>query len=129
MAVQSFTPSNDVEFNIFTTEPAWATENIETGENWDTLKFLKRDLRLGNLNPKLYDTEWLENMVQLTQNLLSLRNGIFIGLAPMCLIKVVAPVELSHSHSGFFRRWARSYSFSNSDSEESKTGMWGKMFK
>jgi hypothetical protein len=130
MGVQQFTPSNDVELSIFTTEPAWSTEeintNIKTSKEevyWNTLKFLKRDLRLGNLNPKRDDLEWCENQVQLTQNLLSLRKGRFSSLAPDAIIRVIGKIELSHSVNGMMRNWFRTFSINTK--EESNTAKGG----
>lgn len=127
--VQALNPSNDVELTIYTTEPAWAVDEITTGEVWKTLKFLRRDLRLGNLQAKYDDFEWLENQLQNTQNLLSLRNGKLSPLAPVSLIRVIAPVELSHSRGGFLRRWFRTYNINSNEENEKKTSIWGKVFK
>lgn len=124
--VQAFTPSNDVELSIFTTETSWSTEEIETkpiDDNfWKTLRFLKRDLRLGNLQAKYDDYEWLDNQVQLVQNILSLRDGYFDKIAPMALIRVVAAIELSQSRGGFLRQWFRTFNINSKESEANPRG-------
>jgi hypothetical protein len=138
--VQVFNPSNDVELSIFTTEPAWSNEKIETKRErtdkegsfvdmWNTFRFLKRDLRLGFLQAKFDDYEWLENRVQLGQNLLSMREGAFEELAPMALIPVVAKLELSQSRNGLLRREQRTFRVQSSEGEEVKNkGFLGRMF-
>ena len=144
--MQQLVPSNDTDLFIYTVDPAWSTEDINTDfeqplldENgkqvldehgrpvmvfsfWHSLKFLKRDFRLGNLNAKYDDFEWMENRIQLAQNLLMLRDGAFKRLAPMALAPVIAIVELSQSRGGFVRNNFRTFSFKSENEEKSAAG-------
>ena len=144
MGVQQLVPSNDADLFIYTVDPAWSTESINTDFEqplldasglpvldkagnpilvfsfWHSLNFLKRDFRLGNLNAKYDDFEWMENRVQLAQNLVMLRDGEFKRLAPMALAPVIAIVELSQSRGGFVRNNFRTFSFKSENEEKSR---------
>lgn len=144
--INQMNPSNDVDLFIYTTDPAWSTEHINTDfeqiltdeegkvvkdDNgnpvvlfsfWNSLKFIKRDLRLGNIDPKFDDVEWMENRVQLAQNLLMFRNGSFKHLAPMAVAPVIAALELSQSRKGFLRKNFRTFSFKSESEDKTRAG-------
>lgn len=150
--INQMNPSNDVDLFIYTTDPAWCTEDINTDfeqvlrdENgkpvldregnpivvfsfWHSLRFIKRDLRLGNIDPRFDDIEWMENRIQLAQNLIMLRNGAFKHLAPMSIIPVIAIIELSQSRKGFLRKNFRTFSFKSESEDKTRAsgGFFGK---
>lgn len=144
--VQQYAPANDTDLFIYSLDPAWSTEHINTdfeqpltdaegnfvkdasGKQimvfsfWHALKFVKRDLRLGNLNPKIDDIGWMEDRVHLAQTLLSLRDGAFKCLAPSSIMPVIASLELSQSRGGFVRKNFRTFSFKNESEDKSRVG-------
>ena len=144
MSVQQFNPSTDTDLFIYTVDPAWSTESINTDFEqplldaagnpvldehrnpvlvfsfWHSLRFIKRDLRLGNIDPKIDAIEWMEMRVQLAQNLLMFRGGAFKRLAPMALAPVIAILELSQSRKGFVRKNFRTFSFKSENEDKSR---------
>lgn len=148
MMMQNFTPSNDVELNIFTTEPSWSSAFIDTRVNvnliqdengdiierplttnnfWKLLRFLKKDFRLGNLTFKRYDIPWFEQRMDLAERILSIRNNVFEELAVLAVAPVINSVELSHSINGFLRKYFRTFITRQEDSssEPKSRGLFG----
>ena len=144
--VQSVAPQNDTDLFIYSLDPAFSTDMINTdfeqplldsegnfvkdadGNNvivfsfWHVLKFLKRDLRLGNLNPKMVDIAWMVDRLHLAETLLHLREGAFKCLAPSAIMPVLAELELSQSQGGFLRKNFRTFSFKNESEDKSRVG-------
>jgi len=119
----SYIPTNSVEFETLTTEPAYGdvkefdtNPNIDqdgkeraTSEVWRILGFLTRDMRLGNIKHSIDDIEYLDDRATLTAALIYFRGGIFEDLAPLALAPVSTTLELSQSRGGFFRKNSRSF--------------------
>lgn len=119
-------PATSVEFQTLTTEPAYGdTDEVDMDVNnnkdknggkielpepdyWKLMSFYTRDLRLGNISHKVYDVEYLEDMLGLTQSLLNVRGGRFKQLSFLALNRVASALEISHNVGGFFRKNAQS---------------------
>lgn len=134
-----YVPTNSVEFETLTTEPAWGdpkefqTDAFFDEDNkprvvpqyWRILGFLNRDNRLGNLSNMFDDFEWLEDRASLAAAIQHLRNGAFGDLAPLALAPVATTVELSQSRNGFFRKNAKTAHLNSEQTENVKSsGGW-----
>jgi len=70
-------------------------------ELWGLLSFYTRDVRLGNLNVFLGETEYCRYYLDLASDLL---REDYIDPFLTCLSRVVSVLELSQSRGGFLRR-------------------------
>ena len=134
----SYVPTNSVEFETLTTEPAWGDPkefdtnafvgydgvNRVVPEHWRVLGFLNRDARLGNISNMYDDFEWLEDRIGLTAAVHHLREGAFGDLSPIALVPVAATIELSQSRNGFFRKNAKTAHLTSEQTENVNTGGW-----
>lgn len=127
-------PGSSVEFEVLTTEPAWGSlkevdidlltdaegKPVDNPLYWKVLNFFTRDFRLGNINHRHDDLEWLEDRAALAANLLTLRNGAFKDCFVLALAPVTSTVELSQSRQGFFRRNKRTITAEQTTTERTE---------
>lgn len=140
-----FIPTTSAEFEYLTTVTTWGdrdeidvnlnvdkhkdgTETILKSPDWiKSNNFITRDFRLGNLNNRVDDIQYLEDRARLVNVLLVLRPGKFDKQAAVALSQVAAPLELSQSRGGFFRRTAKTVTQESSVKEEQITaGFFGR---
>jgi len=100
-------PSNQVDLESFTTRPGYGEIDLAKlkDENpEDVLNILTRDFRLGNLNPKLHDTDWFWDRLDLSTHILLLRDGAMRRACVACLSSAASMTETSLSINGFLRK-------------------------
>ena len=109
----------EIDINLFTDKDGQPTPNPQ----WiKSNNFITRDFRLGNLNPKIDDIQYLEDRGRLCNVLQVLRPGKFDDCVAVAISQVAVPLELSQSRLGFFRRVARTFSTSSDISEKQTVG-------
>lgn len=100
-------PSNSVDLESYTTRPGYGEINITDLENKspeEVLSILTRDFRLGNLDPKLHDTDWFWDRLDLSMHIILLRDGRMSRASVACLTSAAALTETSLSINGFLRK-------------------------
>jgi len=100
-------PSNSVDLESYNTRPGYKEidlNSIDGDKPEDVLKLITRDERLGNLNPKLHDTNWFWDRLDLAMHILSFRNGEMKRASIVALTSVGALTETSLAIQGFLRK-------------------------
>jgi hypothetical protein len=137
--LSNFVPATSIEFQVLTTNPAFGTEDLEVNKLFDeqgniipskVLMFFTRDWRLGNLNPKLHDINYIWHYPSNAVHIALLRNGAFLQVSLMMISTVASMTETSQSIGGFFRKNAQSTYASQEYSErgQQQPGWFGKIF-
>jgi len=130
----NYVPTNSVEFETLTTEPAYGdvkefdTDVKSPDDAWKALGFLTRDLRMGNITHRHDDVEWLDDRASLVAAILTQRGGAFKDCAVLAHAPVAATIELSQSREGFFRKNARTFRTVGEHTDKSgKAGLFDRM--
>lgn len=100
-------PSNSVDLESYNTRPGYKEIDLDSIDGMkpeDVLMLITRDERLGNLNPKLHDTNWFWDRLDLAMHILSFRKGQMKRASIMALTSVAALTETSLSIKGFLRK-------------------------
>lgn len=109
----------EIDINLFTDKDG----NPQANPSWiKSNNFITRDFRLGNLNPKIDDIQYLEDRGRLVNVLQVLRPGKFDNCVSVALSQLAMPLELSQSRLGFFRRVARTFNTRSEITESQTTG-------